>query len=62
MSSLEQAIENEKEMIEFFKDKWTKEEYEKHIKFLELSEYNLSLWENDNDKKKTKNKPKEKDN
>ena len=62
MSSLEQAIENGKELIEFFKDKWTKEEYEKQIKLQELSEYNLSLWVNDNDKKKTKNKPKEKDN
>lgn len=62
MSSLEQAIENGKELIEFFKDKWTKEEYEKQIKLQELSEYNLSLWYNDNDKKKTKNKPKEKDN
>ena len=62
MSSLEQAIENGKELIEFFKDKWTKEEYEKQVKLQELSEYNLSLWENDNDKKKTKNKPKEKDN
>ena len=61
-SSLEQAIENGKELIEFFKDKWTKEEYEKQVKLQELSEYNLSLWENDNDKKKTKNKPKEKDN
>lgn len=62
MSSLEQAIENGKELIEFFKDKWTKEEYEKQVKLQELSEYNLSLWENDNDKKKPKNKPKEKDN
>lgn len=62
MSSLEQAIENGKELIEFFKDKWTKEEYEKQMKLQELSEYNLSLWVNDNDKKKTKNKPKEKDN
>lgn len=60
MSSLEQAIENGKELIEFFKDKWTKEEYEKQVKLQELSEYNLSLWVNDNDKKK--NKPKEKDN
>lgn len=51
MSSLEQAIENGKELIEFFKDKWTKEEYEKQIKLQEFSEYNLSLWENDNDKK-----------
>lgn len=60
-SSLEKAIENGKELIEFFKDKWTKEEYEKQMKLQELSEYNLSLWENDNDKKK-KNKSKEKDN
>lgn len=51
MSSLEQAIENGKELIEFFKDKWTKEEYEKQIKLQDISEYNLSLWENDNDKK-----------
>ena len=62
MSSLEQAIENGKELIEFFKDKWTQEEYEKQVKLQELSEYNLSLWENDNDKKKNKDKPKEKDN
>ena len=62
MSSLEQAIENGKELIEFFKDKWTKEEYEKQIKLQELSEYNLSLWVNDNDKKKNKDNPKEKDN
>lgn len=59
MSSLEQAIENGKELIEFFKDKWTPEEYEKQIKLQELSEYNLSLWENDNDKK---DESKEKDN
>lgn len=61
MSSLEQAIENGKELIEFFKDKWTKEEYEKQVKLQELSEYNLSLWENDNEKK-NKNNSKEKDN
>lgn len=61
MSSLEQAIENEKEMIEFFKDKWSTEEYEKHVKFLELSKYNLSLWEND-DEKKNEDKFKEEDN
>lgn len=61
MSSLEQAIENGKELIEFFKDKWSKEEYEKQVKLQELSEYNLSLWENDNEKK-NKDKSKEKDN
>lgn len=60
-SSLEQAIENGKELIEIFKDKWTKEEYEKQVKLQELSEYNLSLWENDNEKK-NKEKSKEKDN
>lgn len=59
-SSLEQAIENGKELIEFFKDKWSKEEYEKQVKLQELSEYNLSLWENDNEKK-NKDKSKEKD-
>ena len=48
-SSLEKSIENGKELIEFFKDKWTKEEYEKQVKLQELSEYNLSLWENDNE-------------
>lgn len=53
-SSLEQAIENGKELIEFFKDKWTPEEYEKQVKLQELSEYNLSMWENDNDEKKNK--------
>ena len=56
MSSLEQAIENGKELIEFFKDKWTKEEYEKQVKLQELSEYNLSLWEDfDEDENETKN-------
>ena len=48
-SSLEKSIENGKELREFFKDKWTKEEYEKQVKLQELSEYNLSLWENDNE-------------
>lgn len=51
MSSLELAVDNGKEMIEFFKDKWLPEEYEKQVKLQELSEYNLSLWE-DFDKKK----------
>lgn len=63
--SLEQAIENGKELIEFFKDKWTPEELEKQIKLQELSEYNLSLWEgfgeNENDKKKNENTKKEND-
>lgn len=45
MSSLEQAIENGKELIEFFKDKWTTEEYEKQVKLQEISEYCFSLWE-----------------
>lgn len=61
MSSLEQAIKNGKELIEFFKYKWTLEELEKQIKLQELSEYNLSLWENENDKKKNENTKKEND-
>lgn len=44
-SSLEIAIENGRELIEFFKDKWTKEELDKQLYLQELSEYNLSLWE-----------------
>ena len=44
-SSLELAIENGRELIKFFKDKWTKEELDKQLKLQELSEYNLSLWE-----------------
>jgi len=44
MSSLELSIKNGKELIEFFKDKWTKEELDKQLKLQELAEYNLSLW------------------
>jgi hypothetical protein len=43
-SSLELAIENGKELIEFFKDRWTEEELNKQLYYQELSEYNLSLW------------------
>lgn len=48
-SSLKITIENGRELIEFFKDKWTKEELDKQLKLQELSEYNLSLWEDNND-------------
>lgn len=44
-SSLEIAIENGEELIEYFKDKWTPEELNKQLKLLELSKYNLSLFE-----------------
>ena len=44
-SSLELAIENGRELIEFFKDRWSEEELDKQKRLLELSEYNLSLWE-----------------
>lgn len=44
MSSLELSIKNGKELIEFFKDKWAKEELDKQLRLQELSEYNLSLW------------------
>ena len=45
MSSLELSIKNGKELIEFFKDKWDEEMLKKQLKLQELSEYNLSLWE-----------------
>ena len=45
MNSLELSIENGRELIEFFKDKWTKEELDKQLYLQELSEYNLSLFE-----------------
>ena len=47
MSSLELSIKNGKELIEFFKDRWSKEELNKQLRLQELSEYNLSLWEED---------------
>lgn len=47
-SSLEIAIENGEELIEFFKDKWTKEQLDKQLYLQDLSKYNLSLWEDNN--------------
>lgn len=47
MCSLELANKNSKELIEHFKDKWSKEELDKQLKLQELSEYNLSLWDED---------------
>lgn len=47
-SSLEIAIENGRELIEFFKDKWDEETLKKQLYLQELSEYNLSLWEDNN--------------
>lgn len=47
-SSLEIAIENGEELIEYFKDKWTKEQLDKQLYLQELSKYNLSLWEDNN--------------
>lgn len=47
-SSLEIAIENGRELIEFFKDKWTKEQLDKQLYLQDLSKYNLSLWEDNN--------------
>ena len=44
-SSLEIAIENGLELIEFFKNKWDEETLKKQLYLQELSEYNLSLWE-----------------
>lgn len=47
-SSLEIAIENGEELIEYFKDKWDEETLKKQLYLQELSKYNLSLWENNN--------------
>lgn len=47
-SSLEIAIENGEELIEYFKDKWSKEQLDKQLYLQELSKYNLSLWEDNN--------------
>ena len=47
-SSLEIAIENGEELIEYFKDKWDEETLKKQLYLQELSEYNLSLWEDNN--------------
>lgn len=44
-SSLETAIENGREMIGFFKDKWDDETLKKQLYLQELAEYNLRLWE-----------------
>lgn len=48
-SSLEIAIENGEELIEYFKDKWDEETLKKQLYLQELSKYNLSLWEDNND-------------
>lgn len=48
-SSLAIAIKNGEELIEYFKDKWDEETLKKQLYLQELSKYNLSLWENNND-------------
>lgn len=40
-SSLEISIENSEELIEYFKDKWTTEELNRQLIFLEQAKYNL---------------------
>lgn len=40
-SSLEIAIENSQELIEYFKEKWTAEELNRQLRFLEQAKYNL---------------------
>lgn len=47
MSDLELSIKNGEELIEFFKDRWDKDTLNKHLELQELSQYNLSLWEED---------------
>ena len=43
--SLQKSIDNGRELIELFKDKWDEETLKKQLYLQELSEYNLSLWE-----------------
>lgn len=44
MSSLEISIKNSKELLEYFREKLTKEEIEKWEKDIENSLYILELW------------------
>lgn len=37
------ATKNSKELTEFFKDRWTKEQYDKFVKLDELAEYNMEI-------------------
>lgn len=37
------ATNNSKELTEFFKDRWTKEQYDKYVKLDELAEYNMEI-------------------
>jgi hypothetical protein len=37
------ATENSKELTEFFRNTWTKEQYEKFAKLDELAEYNMEI-------------------
>lgn len=41
------ATENSKELTEFFRNTWTKEQYEKFVKLDELAEYNMEINRND---------------
>lgn len=37
------ATENSKELTEFFRNMWTKEQYDKYRKLDELAEYNMEI-------------------
>lgn len=47
MTPQEMATENSKELTEFYKDRWTKKQYEKFAKLDELAEYNMEINRND---------------
>lgn len=43
MTPQEMATKNSKELTEFFRDRWTKEQYDKYVKLDELAEYNMEI-------------------
>lgn len=47
MTPQEMATKNSKELTEFFRNTWIKEQYEKFAKLDELAEYNMEINRND---------------
>lgn len=50
MTSQEMATKNSKELTEFFKDRWTEEQYDKYVKLDELAEYNMEINRGNNER------------
>ena len=49
MTAQELAINNSEELLEFFKDKWSKEEYEHQLLLQEIALQNKIIMENTDD-------------